>query len=188
VIGEDIDLFVDGQTPKKSESDKFHKAGRRIFSYNQPQVGVENSLIYRKYYGLRLWQQEYDGAMDYAYQDGFGSIWNDFDHPKFRDHCFAYPTVDGVIDTIAWEGFREGVDDVRYITTLENKIKRIGYRQDSQSTEALKNARAFIESLKNYSGDDLDMTRPKPASLAVDGLSRKRVLLPSHCRVVVHCG
>ena len=28
--------------------------------------------------------------------------------------AMAYPTVDGMIDTIAWEGFREGVDDVRY--------------------------------------------------------------------------
>ena len=28
--------------------------------------------------------------------------------------------VNGVIDTIAWEGYREGVDDVRYITTLHD--------------------------------------------------------------------
>jgi hypothetical protein len=28
-----------------------------------------------------------------------------------------------VIDTIQWEGFREGVDDVRYLTTLINLLK-----------------------------------------------------------------
>jgi hypothetical protein len=30
--------------------------------------------------------------------------------------------VNGVVDTIQWEGFREGVDDVRYVTTLERAI------------------------------------------------------------------
>ena len=43
---------------------------------------------------------------------------NDFDHERFRDHVFAYPTSAGVIDTIQWEGFREAVDDVRYLATL----------------------------------------------------------------------
>jgi hypothetical protein len=32
--------------------------------------------------------------------------------------------MEGVIDTLAWEGFREGVDDVRYITTLEDIMKK----------------------------------------------------------------
>jgi hypothetical protein len=55
----------------------------------------------------------------YAYQHSFCNIWNDFDDPVFRDHVFAYPTVNGVIDTTAWEGYREGVDDVRYLTKLQ---------------------------------------------------------------------
>lgn len=158
-IGEDIDLFIDGQPPKRTEADKFHKAGHRIFIYNRPQVGVENPLVYRRNYGLRLWQDDYDGAMTYAYQDGYGSIWNDFDHLRFRDHCFTYPTVNGVIDTIAWEGFREGVDDVRYITTLEKKIRLAGSLQGEHGTEALRKAQFFLESLKSYSGDDLDSMR-----------------------------
>ena len=59
--------------------------------------------------------------MNYAYQHAFGHIWNDFDSTKFRDHVFAYPTTDGVIDTIQWEGFREAVDDIRYLTILLEK-------------------------------------------------------------------
>jgi hypothetical protein len=30
----------------------------------------------------------------------------------------VYRIDGGVIDTLHWEGFREGVDDVRYLTTL----------------------------------------------------------------------
>ncbi|MEE3074825.1 MAG: hypothetical protein VX739_04040, partial [Planctomycetota bacterium] len=41
-----------------------------------------------------------------------------------RDHCFAYPTANGVVGTLQWEGFREGVDDVRYINTLEQAIEK----------------------------------------------------------------
>jgi hypothetical protein len=63
--------------------------------------------------------------MDFAYQYPFGqSIWNDFDDgttPRYRDHVFAYPTSNGVIDTIQWEGWREGVDDTRYVATLIKK-------------------------------------------------------------------
>jgi hypothetical protein len=56
--------------------------------------------------------------MNYAYQHAFGDIWNDFDHPKYRDHVFAYPVTNGVIRTVQWEGFREAVDDVRYLTAV----------------------------------------------------------------------
>ena len=31
---------------------------------------------------------------------------------------FVYGMADGVIDTLQWEGFREGVDDIRYATLL----------------------------------------------------------------------
>lgn len=159
LIGDIVDLFIDGYIPRRSESEKFHQAGHRIFSYNQPQVGVENPLVYRKNYGIRLWQLKYDGAMNYAYQHGFGSIWNDFDHPKFRDHCFTYPTVDGVIDTIAWEGFREGVDDVRYITALEKKIDEAHKSGNFQKAQFAKDAESYLESIKTYSGDDLVTVR-----------------------------
>jgi hypothetical protein len=96
----------------------FQSAGTRVYMYNQPQVGVESPAIYRVNYGVRAWQAGFDGVMNYAYQHSMGSIWNDSDHYRFKDHVFAYPTINGVIDTIAWEGFREAVDDVRYISTL----------------------------------------------------------------------
>ena len=38
----------------------------------------------------------------------------------------AYPTVDGVIDTLQWEGYREGVDDTRYLATLLDAIDKAG--------------------------------------------------------------
>jgi hypothetical protein len=120
-VGDLLDVAVVAGPLNATHAAQWHSYGKRIFSYANPQVGAENPEIYRKNYGFALWNAGYDGAMNFAYQYGFGpSIWNDFDSAEthFRDHVFAYPTSNGVIDTIQWEGWREGVDDTRYLATL----------------------------------------------------------------------
>jgi len=108
--------------PTEQEAAKWHGVGSTVLSYANPQVGVEDPLVYRRNYGLALWRAGFDGAMDYAYQHAFHAVWNDFDDPDYRDHVFAYPTANGVVGTLQWEGFREGVDDVRYIATLQAEV------------------------------------------------------------------
>jgi hypothetical protein len=102
---------------------QWHSNGKRILSYGNPQVGVENPEIYRNNYGFALWNAGYNGTMNFAYQFAYGDIWNDYDRnpDRYRDHVFAYPTSNGVIDTIQWEGWREGVDDTRYVAALIKK-------------------------------------------------------------------
>ena len=143
VMGSRLNVLVwsGGCQPEKAK--QWHRAGSKIFSYSNPQVGVEEPLLYRYNFGLALWKADYDGAMDFAYQWAYGHIWNDFDSEKFRDHCFTYPTVNGVVGTIQWEGFREGVDDVRYITTLEKAIETAG------DTKPAREARQWLDDLKS---------------------------------------
>jgi hypothetical protein len=118
-----LDCAVLAGRPKAAEARKWHSVGSHAFCYAYPQVGNEEPLTYRRHFGLELWKAGFDGAMDYAYQHGFGHIWNDFDDKTYRDHVFAYPTVNGVVDTVEWEGFREAVEDVRYAATLEQAIR-----------------------------------------------------------------
>ncbi|AKB61310.1 hypothetical protein MSMAP_1325 [Methanosarcina mazei SarPi] len=132
--------------------DSYHSYGHKIFLYNCPQTVPEYPHTFRLNYGLLLWQKNYDGTMDYAYQHSFGDIWNDFDSPICRDHVFAYPTMDGVIDTIQWEGFREGVDDVRYLTTLQNKIALA--KSEGKNTSEAEN---YLANLKNSSLSSMDL-------------------------------
>jgi hypothetical protein len=103
---------------KTEEVEKWHMKGHRVLIYSNPQAGIEDPAIYRRNYGLALWAAGYEGSMCYAYQHAMGHIWNDFDHIRQRDHVFAYPTSTGLINTVEWEGFREAVDDVRYLSTL----------------------------------------------------------------------
>ncbi|MGD1000188.1 MAG: hypothetical protein ABSA67_05755 [Candidatus Brocadiia bacterium] len=80
------------------------------------------------------------GALEWAYQwPGPGGMYDDlftgessqtgasrpgdgtpapFDAPGAHE-SFAYPSPDGPLPTVAWEGFRAAVDDVRYVRTLE---------------------------------------------------------------------
>jgi len=136
-MGDRLGLAVFAGRPDRGEAGKYHRVGSEIFCYANPQVGVEEPETYRRNFGLLLWKANFDGAMDYAYQHSFGHIWNDFDHNNYRDHVFTYPTADGVIDTVQWEGFREGVDDVRYLSTLLKAIEkaRRSYSPDAAEAE-----------------------------------------------------
>lgn len=155
VAGDLLDLLVMAGKLQRGQAENFHRAGHKIFSYANPQTGPENPEIFRRNYGLELWRNDYDGAMPYAYQDSMGFIWNDFDHGLYRDHNFTYPTVDGVIDTLAWEGFREGVDDVRYITTLEDVLNQLSTPDSPPAREA----KRFVDGLRAFLPSNLGEVR-----------------------------
>jgi hypothetical protein len=155
-VGDVQDLLVCAYAPSAEEAARWHGVRHFIFNYGNPQGGYEQPERYRRNYGLLLWQADYDGAMDFAYQCSFGSIWNDFDHGHYRDHVFAYPTVDGVIDTIQWDGFREGVDDVRYLTTLLLLLEeKKAEGKDTSFTET------WLAQLKDAPLVDLDKIRAR---------------------------
>lgn len=166
-VGSMLDLLVFPGRPNYDEIKKFHAVGSKVFSYANPQAGPENPHIFRKNYGINLWRNGFDGAMTYAYQDSMGFIWNDFDHSRWRDHVFAYPTVDGVIDTLAWEGFREGVDDVRYITTLEKSLAKLKSSNLKNKDGVILEVDNFLSELRGYTSEDVDGMRRRIVSYII---------------------
>ena len=77
-------------------------------------VGAENPDYNRRQNGLLPYLSGYSALCNYAHHLG---PYND-DATTYRPMVFVYGTADGVIDTLQWEGFREGVDDIRYATLL----------------------------------------------------------------------
>ena len=157
-----LDLFVVAGPPKAEMATAIHRGGGRIMCYANPQVGMEEPRTYRRNYGIVLWKAGYDGTMNYAYQHAFGHEWNDWDDPDgttsgegHRDHMFAYSTMDGVIDTVQWEGFREAVDDVRYISTLLAAIKKAKKKEKKKKLAMA--AEKWLSELDV--NDDLDAVR-----------------------------
>ena len=148
------DMHVRAGPPNAEEVARWHALGHKVFCYANPQTGVENPVVYRRNFGLLLWKYDYDGAATNAYQHTFGATWNDFDHPTYRAHTIAYPTVDGVVDTIAWEGYREGVDDVRYVTTLHKAVEAAQQSGDPARRRQADAAADFLRRLKT--GTDIE--------------------------------
>jgi len=161
-MGSLLNCAVFAGAPDPEEARRWHSVGSEVFCYANPQVGVEDPPLYRRNFGLVLWKAGFDGAMDYAYQHGFGHVWNDFDDHTYRDHNFTYPTVNGVVGTIQWEGFREGVDDVRYVTTLERAIERALEAKGGLAEQA----QAWLRNTDLASGD-LDAAREQIADWVV---------------------
>ncbi|MGE5430856.1 MAG: T9SS type A sorting domain-containing protein [Syntrophomonadaceae bacterium] len=151
-MGDILDVANIQQDLRPDQAQKYHSKGNKIFSYSNPQVGQENPELYRRNYGLALWKAGYDGAMNYAYQKFYNSEWNDFDNSRYREETFTYATSNGILGTIEWDGFREGVDDVRYLSTLLNKIDSLKKAGKDVST-----AEAFVNSIDPT--QDMDQTR-----------------------------
>lgn len=148
LAGDLIDLAIHSGNPSSAEVHKMHKYGHKVYNYANPQCGVEEPLTYRRNYGFLLWQECLDGTCNYAYQHAFNNIWNDFDDHRYRDHVMSYPANKGIIPTIQWEGFREAVDDVRYLSTLLISIKEMGRRDNVEIKRHIFKAKKTIEEIR----------------------------------------
>jgi len=133
-----LDIPVLAGTLQPEIAAQWHAVGSKVYSYANPQVGaIIAPLVYRNNFGLALWKAGYDGAEDWAYQYQHGTMWNDFDG-TMQDEVFAFVTMTGVVDTIAFEGYREAIYDVRYVATLEQAIAQApaGKEQIAQQAQA----------------------------------------------------
>jgi hypothetical protein len=153
-----VDVANYAWDPSITEAAKWHSVGAKIFNYANPQTPNENPFIYRRDYGWLLFKNNNDGTSTCAYQlnpDQGASIWNDFSVPvgKYRMHNLTYPTTNGVIDTIQYEGFREGINDMRYLATLQKAIK--DYEVSKPTVAA--SAQTWINGVSP--NDDLDAVR-----------------------------
>lgn len=116
-------LIIPGApTPKRmAEVDKFHESNPDALLgwYANPHTGPENPDYFRRIHGYEAWKSNYDVSSNYCW---WRNNWNDMAtpyEPNLRGLVSVYATRDNVIDTLAWEGMREGMDDVRYATYLK---------------------------------------------------------------------
>lgn len=121
IAGDHIDVFIAYEAPDRAEAARWHSNGKKVFSYADPVVGDGEPGEYRRNYGLKIWQGDYDGAFIWAYNYFQGNPWNTLEGGLKQ--AFGYPTVNGVVDNLYFEGWREGVTDLKYLTTLLEAIK-----------------------------------------------------------------
>lgn len=100
---------------------------------------LEKPALHRLLAGLALWHSGADGISPYCYQHlpvYPSSPFRDQDpwepgfhlsgvNHEFRQHMTTYPARGGTIPTVQWEGLREGILDLKYLTTWERLLKKI---------------------------------------------------------------
>ena len=112
--------------------------------YADPHSGPENPDYTRRLYGWQPWRANYDSSAQYIL---FRNNWNDFwipDEPQMRGLMIVYPQNRGILDTLAWEGVREGMDDVRYATYLLQLCEEGRKSSDVRVTYAARAARSWV--------------------------------------------
>ena len=100
------------------EVKKFHEANPASLCgwYANPHTSPECPDYIRRINGLLPWHTGYDVSCNYAW---WRNNWNDMAtpyEPELRGLVHVYGTKDAVLNTLAWEGIREGVNDIRYAT------------------------------------------------------------------------
>ena len=111
---------------RKKNADAFHDANPDglIGWYADPHSGPENPDWARRLYGFITWRNNYDMFCQYIL---FRDDWTEFyipNEPFLRGLMLCYTQDGALIDTLAWEGVREGVDDIRYATLLRQMARR----------------------------------------------------------------
>ena len=139
------------------------KSAPATFKYNQlggdgyfgwyacQHVGTENPAFNRRQYGFGAYRAGFSCAFNYAHHI-LG--WNDLGE-AYRKMMFVYGTGNGCVDTLQWEGFREGLDDIRYATKLMQLAKPMALSENSAARYEAKKA---LQLIADADGDNFDLS------------------------------
>ena len=107
---------------KAQDVDKFHEShpDGLCYWYADPHSGPENPDFARRLHGIQAWKRNYDVISNYSW---WRNNWNDsaipYGEAGYRGIILVYLGCEQVFDTLAWEGVREALDDVRYASYLK---------------------------------------------------------------------
>lgn len=105
-----------GSPDEKAKTETWNTVGHAYVGFYASQHnGSENPAYVRRQHGLLGYLSNF-GMVD-NYEFAYGP-WNDLAYDLYKPMVLAYPTSRGLVDTLEWEGFREGIDDIRYATLL----------------------------------------------------------------------
>ena len=151
------DMFAPPTSPDfsshiRAQQFNFINPGNEYGWYANQHVGSENPAYVRRQNGLGPWRAGFTLNENYAHHlDGY----NDIRGGNFRSMNYYYSCGDGVLDTIGWEGFREGIDDIRYATLIQQLARPLLGTTPVEADYAARKALQFLAGLYT---DDYDIS------------------------------
>jgi hypothetical protein len=114
--------------------------------YNIREIAVTSEWV-RLCNGYWLWRSPLDGHVPWKYYSYGNNPFDDLDSDR-HDFAYAAPhsTRPEMVSTLEWECFREGADDLRYLETLDNRLKAL----TKSNAPAVKAARTFRQQLWDF--------------------------------------
>ena len=116
------------------------------------QIHQEDPRSNRFLAGNYLWNTGLDGIFPYVYQHVQNNPYNDFDtwSENYRDHLVTYPSQEGPVPTVQWEALREGIDDMRYLTTWNSIKERVKKLNASRAQASEQKIQGILDRYKDY--------------------------------------
>ena len=137
----------------------------------------ENPRANRVSCGFLLWRANLYGAFVPDYQTAYGA--DPYDQSNagasplklaFRPQMLTYPVQGGVLDTVKWEAAREGITDVRYLTTMFAAMRECkdAHIDPDLTAEAVTYVKTLLDRpLALMTDTDFDTARAKIANYAI---------------------
>ncbi len=129
----DYVMYNDGVRISEETVRKAHEAGCVLWFQN---IGGN-----RFSEGFYMWKCGAMGRRQFMVNCLYGDPFNEFDGPEKDSQSFLYPSKHGPVPTLNWERMREGVDDYRYLYTLDALAK------ESKDEKLAPEARAAIDEI-----------------------------------------
>ncbi len=133
-LAEKLSLYVTGfcwgGAPESEKANRLRKLRKQEYWWYGSGVydGQEGGMMPNRYLcGFLFYKTGAKGQVSFIYtRTGVtGDPYDDFDgegYPEPKDGMIVYPSADGPVPTLQWEGIREGIDDYKYVYTLETLI------------------------------------------------------------------
>jgi hypothetical protein len=86
---------------------------------------LEHPVHDRVQTGLIIWYNRLSGAMPFVLADNGWDDWIGYGTHNYRPERYIYDGANSPIPTIQFEGFREGVDDYKYLEMIARRCERI---------------------------------------------------------------
>ena len=174
-IGVDVMDMTATTTVEKKYAEQWNAAGGELINYANPFPSGENPEFYRRRVGVLMYQCDFSGEM---LHECFRRLWpfhewfTDGETGTYRNFEMCYPTHDGFIWKLAYDGMREALNDVRYFTALKQRAVKWQYAADEALRREAKRQLLWLE-LLDENTVDLDMLRAAVADriMILDKLS-----------------
>lgn len=150
VYGNQLDIRIFSSYFDGSLIEKTRRAGNVLGLYNGTGAYEIDPRDNRFFWGLWAWRTGAEAVEQWVYQSTLykpDQPFNDLAEPasnRGNCHSYCYPGEDGPLPTVGYYGIMEGVDDARYLYTLEQYCWRARHTRNIRARQIAEKAASYL--------------------------------------------